>query len=464
MTDHATPDPKAFFHNDEYRAINAARLAHLGFVVASLELPLAGKTVIELGAGIGDHSRFWLDRGCTLTITEPRPANLAILRERYPDADIRAYDVDRDPVPDETFDIVYAYGLLYHLSDPARGLAAMGALSRGLLFLESCVSFGDALDPCMVEEDAASPTQSLHGGACRPTRPWIAAELKKAFPHVYQPATQPAHPQFPTDWRAEPPRGLTRATFVAAKAPVHAPTLFPRILDRQVAYRPATAEAGRPLDRLIGALGIASVLDVGANLGQFAGRLRAGGYTGHITSFEPLRQAFAGLNRARAGDRRWHTVAVALGDKDGEAIVNVSANLFSSSLLEAEPRTLTAEPQVATVGRQRTAVRRLDSIWPELEPAARTGPVLLKLDVQGYEAAVLYGAAGVMADIAAVLMECSLVPIYRRETVLADMLPRMAAMGFHPVWIEPGWSDPATGQVYQCDVLFARTADVPRPA
>ena len=461
--DRKTLGPKAHFHHQDYLKINAARLAHLGSVIAAMQLDVRGLRVIELGAGIGDHSSFWLDRGAALTITEARADNLAILRERYPDADIRRYDVDADPVPDETFDIVYCYGLLYHLADPARGIAAMGRLATRFAFLETCVSFGDDLDPHPVEEDKDSPTQSMHGGACRPTRPWLFAELKTAFPHVYQPGTQPDHPQFPIDWRAAPPKGLTRSTFVAARAPVHVASLFPRVLPRQVTHR-ASVRGNRSLDRLVAALGIVSVLDVGANLGQFAGKLRAGGYGGAITSFEPLREAYAGLAKASARDSGWQAMNIALGAADGEALIHVSANLFSSSLLDAEPRTIAAEPQVAPIMRRRIAVRRLDAVWGELPEAARTGPILLKIDTQGYEKAVLDGAAGVLDRVDAVLLEASLVPVYKGEMVLADTLATMRALGFHPVWIEPGWSDTATGQTYQCDVLFSRSPDVPKPA
>lgn len=463
-TDAQGADPRTFFHADGYLAINAARLAHLAGILAAMRLDPRGMRVIELGAGIGDHSRFWLDRGAALTITEAREDNLAILRERYPGADIRRYDVDADQVPDETFDIVYCYGLLYHLADPARGIAAMGRLATRFAFLETCVSFGDELDPRPVEEDKESPTQSVHGGACRPTRPWIFAELKQAFPHVYQPASQPDHPQFPLDWRAAPPKGLTRSTFVAAREPLHVASLFPRVLPRQTVFRAATRGQRPGLAKLIDALGIASVLDVGANLGQFGQRLREGGYRGAITSFEPLREAYAGLHRAAARDAAWHALNHALGAREEEAVIHVSANLFSSSLLAAEPRTIAAEPQVAPILRRRIAVRRLDAVWPELPEAARTGPVLLKIDTQGYEKAVLDGAAGVLGSIDAVLLESSLVPIYTGEMVLADALSTMRGLGFHPVWIEPGWSDRETGQTYQCDVLFARTPDVPKPA
>src|SRR5262245_46388403 len=73
-------DPRHAFHSFHYLRHNARRLEHL----ASLGIPVAGSRVLEVGAGMGDHSHFFFDRGCAVTITEARPELLARLRETYP--------------------------------------------------------------------------------------------------------------------------------------------------------------------------------------------------------------------------------------------------------------------------------------------------------------------------------------------------------------------------------------------
>src|SRR5256885_7323928 len=62
---------------------------------------------------------------------------------------------------------------------------------------------------------------------------------------------------------------------------------------------------------------ITLVLDVGANEGQFAARLRKLDYQGTILSFEPDERAFTALARNCARDPKWRGLPWALGESDG---------------------------------------------------------------------------------------------------------------------------------------------------
>jgi hypothetical protein len=188
------------------------------------------KSVLEVGAGVGDHTPYFLDRDCSVVSLEARGENCQLFAESMQALKDSGYDkasrwklVQGDieslnGARTGKFDVVYCYGLLYHLEDPGAALSAMAARCLDLLLLESCVSFGghEALNP--ISERQSDPTQSFRGGGCRPTRPWIMNELKTLFAHVYVPRTQPAHEEFPLDWTGEQPLDrLTRATFVASR-------------------------------------------------------------------------------------------------------------------------------------------------------------------------------------------------------------------------------------------------------
>jgi hypothetical protein len=213
----------ASFQTAHYQNHNQKRLAHL----ASLGLDITGKTVLELGAGIGDHTGFWLDRGCQVVSIEARVEVLAVLQARYPQVTALALDLEDPQTKFEgSFDIVYCYGLLYHLANPETALVFMAEHCRNLLLLETCVSFGSEMSPNICVEDDEEPTQSFSGQGCRPTRPWLHHQLKQHFEFVYMPATQPNHLEFPLDWTvSEPPQPLIRSVFIASRSPIDNPLL-----------------------------------------------------------------------------------------------------------------------------------------------------------------------------------------------------------------------------------------------
>jgi hypothetical protein len=134
----------------------------------------------------------------------------------------------------DKFDIVYCYGLLYHVENPGAALAALAQRCGDLLLLETRVSSGsdEAIHP--VTEDTALPSNTFHGMGCQPTRPWIFNCLKGLFAHVYVPCTQPAHEEFPLDWtNAFPASQITRAVFVASRRPLANPALVDHLPDHQ---------------------------------------------------------------------------------------------------------------------------------------------------------------------------------------------------------------------------------------
>jgi SAM-dependent methyltransferase len=208
------PAPLDTFHSHVCLRHTARRQEHL----ASLGLPIEGKTVLEVGAGAGDHTHFFTDRGCRVTVTEGRAENLDILRTRYPELAVVELDMEKPNMAgDEKFDIVYCYGLLYHVNSPARAIEFLAGKCRGMLLIETCVSFGSDLNVNLCEEDPENPTQALSGKGCRPTRPWVIAELRKYFGFAYITRTQPWLEDFPLDWTTTPPEGLVRSVFVGSR-------------------------------------------------------------------------------------------------------------------------------------------------------------------------------------------------------------------------------------------------------
>lgn len=231
-------DPIESFRFPYYLRLNQRRLEHL----ASLGLDLRDKRVLEVGAGIGDLTTFFLDRRCTVHSTDARPEHVELIGQAsadYPRLSASVLDLENPPpFEGRPFDIVFCYGLLYHLANPARAIEYMADACAGLLLIESCVSYGDAEALNPVEEDRLVFSQAVTGRGCRPTRLWVMARLRERFPFVYAPRTQPAHEEFPLDWSRGPEavdiarKGhatgnlLTRAVFVASRSALPGPLLL----------------------------------------------------------------------------------------------------------------------------------------------------------------------------------------------------------------------------------------------
>jgi len=221
-----------------------------------------------------------------------------------------------------------------------------------------------------------------------------------------------------------------------------------------VQYRPATHPLARRA-RLLKDYRIDLVLDVGANTGQYARQLRELGYKGRIVSFEPLSSAVAELRRAAAYDANWQVRNHACGAENGKREIRVAANSQSSSFLPMKAEHLDAFPDSCYIGTEVVEIKRLDTIFEEV--AGPEAKIWLKLDVQGFEAAVVEGSSGCLERIRAIQAEVSLQAMYEGETTLIDFLPLMTQKGFLLVGLETYLSDPSTSHLLQVECIFRRT-------
>jgi hypothetical protein len=97
---------------------------------------------------------------------------------------------------------------------------------------------------------------------------------------------------------------------------------------------------------------------------------------------------------------------------------------------------------------------RLDTIAPAYLAGARS--VFLKIDTQGFEAAVLEGATTLLGQCRAVQLEMSLVPLYEGQQLWPYFVELLQSRGFAMWTVLPGFVDPATGRTLQMDAVFAR--------
>lgn len=201
---------------------------------------------------------------------------------------------------------------------------------------------------------------------------------------------------------------------------------------------------------------IDTVLDVGANEGQYANLLRKLGFAGRIISFEPWEPAHRRLQSAAKRDSHW-TIAprCALGNEEGQICLNVSSNDgLSSSVLPMLDAHRRAAPDVITVGSEVVPITRLDTALHGLLPDEQR--VFLKLDVHGYELEVLRGATKLFSKIVGAQLELCLVPLWQGQPLFGELTEFMLSEDYSMWGLLPGLADNSTGRLLQVDAIFFR--------
>jgi FkbM family methyltransferase len=198
-----------------------------------------------------------------------------------------------------------------------------------------------------------------------------------------------------------------------------------------------------------------TVLDVGANVGQFAvasAKLFPGV---QVHSFEPVPASAAKLRKNVSDLENVLVYPFALGDREGEVPLRVNLDSQQSSLLPLAQARRDAFPDARETHTIKVRVSTLDQVFAGTKLQR---PVLLKLDVQGYEAQTIHGGAETLKRVDYVVLEASFKPTYEGELPFMDLARVMEENGFRferPV----GWlAVPGSGEILEMDALFVRAA------
>lgn len=178
-------------------------------------------------------------------------------------------------------------------------------------------------------------------------------------------------------------------------------------------------------------LPIRSIFDVGANEGQFARSIVKHFPAAKLYCFEPLPQPFAILQKWAAGRPDTHVFNIALGDVPGSVPMYIHTDHTpSSSILRTTSLSTALYPVTARQEETMVAVRRLDDVVAEL-PRPPEGDILVKMDVQGFEANVIRGARQFLAGaVRACIVEVSLDELYEGQGAFRDVFNELDPLGY----------------------------------
>lgn len=195
-----------------------------------------------------------------------------------------------------------------------------------------------------------------------------------------------------------------------------------------------------------------TVVDIGANRGQFALAARRWAPNARVFSFEPLPGPAQMFRSVFAGDQRVSLHEVAIGPQAAQCEMHVSARDDSSSLLPITGAQSEMFPGTAEVSTTMVQVAPLETFIGAEQICA---PAMLKLDVQGFEYEALRGCESLLRKFDLVYCECSFVELYSGQRLAADVIEWLSERGFRIKGMFNLAYD-GQGQAIQGDFLFWR--------
>ena len=126
-----------------------------------------------------------------------------------------------------------------------------------------------------------------------------------------------------------------------------------------------------------------------------------------------------------------------------------------SSTLPFLPEMADLLDSAAYTGTVTAPLARLDGVFDQY--AGGNDRILLKIDTQGTELAVLEGASGILDRIQGIQLELSIVPVYEGERSYLDMIAALKGLGFEPALFIPGYFNHRTARLISMDGVFLRS-------
>ena len=194
-----------------------------------------------------------------------------------------------------------------------------------------------------------------------------------------------------------------------------------------------------------------TIIDVGASIGIFT---KAANYLypeAKIYSFEPLNSSFSKMKSLIGNNKNIKMYNFALGEKNGRILINKSKYEYSSSIFDMSDIHKNAFPYTAESTKQEIDVKILDEVFYN-ESLER--PILIKLDVQGYELNVLEGATNFLKKCDYIIIELSFKELYIGQPLFNDIYSFLINNNFILIDFIDYLRNPVSYELLQVDAVF----------
>lgn len=198
---------------------------------------------------------------------------------------------------------------------------------------------------------------------------------------------------------------------------------------------------------------IKTVIDIGANNGEYVEYLARFFQPSAIYAFEPLASCQPHLREVAERFPQMQVFNLALDDHAGEETFWENEYGPSSSLLHVSDIHKEAFPHTQRESATTVQVARLDDV---LDVAMLERGILIKIDVQGVEDRVIRGGEAIFSAADVVLIEMSFLALYDRQPIFDEINDQLRACGLRLVGIKDQSGDPTTGQPLFAHCFYRR--------
>lgn len=198
---------------------------------------------------------------------------------------------------------------------------------------------------------------------------------------------------------------------------------------------------------------IKTIIDIGANEGQFAKKMRNLFPDAKIFSFEPIPQVYEDLKKNFADDVNFFAYNMGLGEEEGTLKFFLNEYSPSSSLLKMKDIHKENFPYTETDFEIEVLIKRLDDI---LDLKILDKPCLVKVDVQGFEEKVIRGGMNLIQKVDIIIIETSFVQLYDNGPLFDAIYTLLTKLGYSYIGNFEQLYSPNNHEILQADAIFKR--------
>jgi FkbM family methyltransferase len=200
---------------------------------------------------------------------------------------------------------------------------------------------------------------------------------------------------------------------------------------------------------------IRTIVDIGANNGEFAQFLANFFAPAATYAFEPLPSCVPELRAKAESIANFHIFNVALSDRPGVATFYENSYPPSSSFLRVGRIHKREFPQTSSETAISVPLARLDDL---VDGRHLDREILVKVDVQGVEDQVIRGGREVFAAARCVVVEMSFVEMYERQPLFEEVHALLADLGLRLAGVKDQVFASSSGRPLFAHCVYVRSA------